>query len=158
MKNIRLTHIKTASKWAVISGVLALGYGSTVLGQSGNGGSQSNVTESTTLTSEQESPESSVAEEGANVMVNGVKIPTDKLGSSTVSIPGGTAHVQVSDGYTNVTTHSDPSENSSNQSAGNVNVNVDSHSSTSNSNSSGSNFNNTMIFSTDATSNVSVTP
>ncbi len=62
------------------------------------------------------------------ISVNGITLPTDKNGISSMAIPGGKAEVSVSDGHTAVSAHSNIGGASTSRTSENLNVRVDSQS------------------------------
>lgn len=128
MKKVSLTDIKNARKWALPAGIIALGFASVAVGQPGTNGSKAAVTEVSSTNSQAQGSESPAPTVKPKITVNGQDIPTDKDGSTSVAIPGGTANVDISDGRTRITTDESGEGNASNTQSSNVDVNINSQS------------------------------
>jgi hypothetical protein len=133
----------------VLGVVVAVGMAAVVLAQSSR---PANMRTSDVQVSTDSSPSVAVSTPAAtptpHVTVNGQSIPVGASGHASVTLPGGTTHVEVSDGTTTVTT-TNPAPESANSAAGNnggVNLHMDS-TATSTSGSSSS-FSSSSTFST----------
>jgi hypothetical protein len=129
MKRVSLMDIKTTQKWVLPAGIVVLGIAWMAAGQTGKSTSKSSDTQVMTSGSQAQATESPAPTVTPNVTVNGQKVPTGTNGSTDVAVPGGKAHVEVSNGHTKITTSSGgASGDTSNQQSGNVDINIDSRS------------------------------
>ena len=151
MKRAGLTHINT-TKWAIPAGILTLSLVTVIAADAGPVNSKTSDTRVDSAT-HQASPvtESPAPEASPEITINGVNIPTDSKGKREVSIPGGSAQVEVSEGQTNVKAQTGDAAKGATTNISNDNVDIRIESS-SNSVNSTSRFRS----STDSSSNTSV--
>ncbi len=133
MKKVGFADINT-KKWAIPAGILTFSFVSVIAAGAGPANSKTTVTKVDSSNNAPSSTESPAPDASPEITINGVNIPTDSPGRHEVTIPGGNAQVQVSDGQTSVTanTSSTPGE-TANVSTGNVEIHIDAHSSSVNS-------------------------
>jgi hypothetical protein len=126
MKTVSFENMKKI-RWALPAGLAALGFTLVALGY--GSGNKASVKDTTSTDSHVQAAESPAPTATPNITINGTTIPTDKNGTRDVNTPGGTAHVEVSDGHTRITTNdSSQSGDTSNKSQQSLDLNVSSQS------------------------------
>jgi hypothetical protein len=127
MKKVSLTDIKTTRKWVLPAGIVALGFAS-IVAANGSDNSKANVTNVDSTSAKSQATEAPAPTATPDITINGVKLPTSPNGRRDVAIPGGKAHVEVSDGHTQVDAHTSggQSGDTSNKQTSDVHININS--------------------------------
>lgn len=142
MKKVSVSNMLVLSRKAAPYAVVALGLVAVVASQGGPASSKAALTEIAATGDQAQTSEIPAPTASPEVVLNGQPVKVDGNGSAEVDMPGGKAHVQVTDGHMSISTNSNKAagDTSNQNKTGNVSVKLDSQSN------GGTNWSNTQIY------------